>query len=359
MDTKKLKVDLQFYGVKIGNLQEKIRATGAGPASNITFSIEEIPINAPVTEFLTESSPYEIKKDSEIFKLFKSDEYITDILFPKTPNFYNQKTAKGVPYYKIALFHGCKCIATTVFQKCDLWREGLQCKFCAIEFSLENNSTIPVKLPEDLAEVAWYAKTYDDISFFTLTTGSSKNPEGLTKHLCNCIKAIKIKSGIPIHIQVSPNGNIKSIKDLYDAGADTIGIHIESFDKKVRSEILPGKNRIDIETYKIFWKEAVNVFGRNQVSSFIVTGIGESTDSILEGSKMLCEMGVYPYIVPLHPVPNTPLSFKRSIDPDKLTEIYESVSRLLKENNLSWQNSLAGCVRCRSCSALPEFEDIT
>lgn len=356
MDTKKLKVDLQFYGVKIDSLKERIRATGAGPASNVTFSIGEVPINAPVTEFLTESSPYEIKKDFKIYKLFRSDEYIADILFPKTPNFYNQKTAKGIPYHKIALFHGCNCIATTVFQKCDLWRDGSQCRFCAIEFSLENDSTVPVKSPEELAEVAWYAKLYDNARFFTLTTGSSKNPEGLIKHLCNCIKSIKSKSGIPVHIQVSPNGNIKSIRDLYDAGADTIGIHIESFDKKVRSELLPGKNRIDIDTYILFWKEAVSIFGKNQVSSFIVTGLGESMSSIIEGSHLLCELGVYPYIVPLHPVPKTHLELKRSLSPDKQIEIYETVSSFLRNNDLSWKKSIAGCVRCRSCSGLPEFE---
>ncbi|OGL47504.1 MAG: hypothetical protein A2149_01025 [Candidatus Schekmanbacteria bacterium RBG_16_38_11] len=359
MDTKRLKVDLQSFGVKIENLKERVRNFGAGPASNITFSINEIPINAPVTDFLTKTSPYEIKKESNEFKLFKSDKYVADVQLPPLPNFYNEKTDEGVPYHKIALFHGCDCIATTVFQTCDFWREGLQCKFCAIEFSLKNDATIPVKSPENLAEVALYAKVHDKVSFFTMTTGVSRNPEKLLKHLCKCIHEIKTKSGLGVHIQISPMGSLKGIKELYDAGADTIGIHIESFDKNVRNNLLPGKNKIDIETYKLFWKEAVNVFGKNQVSSFIVTGLGESINSVLEGSEMLCEIGVYPYIVPLHPVPQTPLEHKRSLDPETQIRIYEEASRFLKKYGLSWKKSLAGCVRCRSCSAISEFEDIT
>jgi len=357
MDSKRLKVDLQYFGVKIPPLRERIRATGAGPASNITFLINDIPINAPVTDFLTQTSPYEIRKNFNGFELFKLDRYIADVQLPPIPSFYNKKTAKGIPYYKIALFHGNDCIATTVFQKCDLWREGLQCKFCAIEFSLKNGDTIPVKSPDELAEVACHAKLYDNVSYFTLTTGSSKQPEDLIKHLCSCINAIKTKSCLPVHIQISPMGSLQCIKELYDSGADTIGIHIESFDEKVRNELLPGKNRIDIKTYTLFWKEAVNIFGKNQVSSFIVTGLGESMDSVIEGSEMLCEIGVYPYIVPLHPVPQTPLGLKKSLEPEKQIEIYEAVSRFLKKYNLSWKNSLAGCVRCRSCSALPEFEN--
>ncbi|OGL47274.1 MAG: hypothetical protein A2W05_11290 [Candidatus Schekmanbacteria bacterium RBG_16_38_10] len=357
MDIKRLKVDLQFYGVKIDSLKERVRATGAGPASNITFSIKDIPINAPVAEFLIKSTPYEIKNDFDVFRLFKSNEYITEIIFPKIPDFYNQKTEKGIPYYKIALFHGCDCIATTVFQNCNLWRDGSQCKFCAIEFSLKNDATVPVKSPEDLAEVAAYAKENDGISYFTLTTGSLKNPDNLLKHLCNCIKSIKTKAGIPVHIQISPTIDLKGIKELHNAGADTIGIHIESFDKKVRNDLLPGKNKIDIKTYILFWKEAVKIFGKNQVSSFIVTGLGESKDSVIEGSEMLCELGVYPNIVPLHPVPQTPLAFKRSLEPEKQIELYEKVSFFLNKYNLSWKNSLAGCVRCRSCSAISEFEN--
>src|SRR4030067_866728 len=100
MDIKKLKVDLQSFGVKIEDLRERVRATGAGPASNITFSINDVPINAPVTDFLTETSPYKIKRDVNEFKLFKSNKYVADVEFPPIPKFYNKKTAKGIPYHK-------------------------------------------------------------------------------------------------------------------------------------------------------------------------------------------------------------------------------------------------------------------
>ena len=118
----------------------------------------------------------------------------------------------------------------------------------------------------------------------------------------------------------------------------------------------PGKAVIDKSRFIGSWKEAVAIFGRNQVSSFIIAGLGETTDSIIEGAALLCDLGVYPFIVPLRPIPGTTLEAQTPPEPIAMIDIYEQASTLLQRSGLSWKKSRAGCVRCGACSGLPDFE---
>ena len=153
-----------------------------------------------------------------------------------------------------------------------------------------------------------------------------------------------------------PPRDLSHLERLKESGADTMGIHIESFDFTVLNNIAPCKASYSLEHYITTWKEAVRLLGRNQVSSFIILGLGERTQSLLDGVALLCEMGVYPFLVPLRPIPGTPLGLNSPPDPDYMISLYQQAALLLRENGLSWKNSRAGCVRCGACSALPDFE---
>jgi hypothetical protein len=62
---------------------------------------------------------------------------------------------------------------------------------------------------------------------------------------------------------------------------------------------------IGIQHYERAWKKAVALFGPNQVSSFLIAGLGESPASIVWGSEVLADMGVYPFVVPFRPIPGS------------------------------------------------------
>ena len=70
------------------------------------------------------------------------------------PKFYDLQTDEGVAYDKIAKLHGKNVLATTVVQTCVRYDESERCRFCAIEASLDAGTTIAVKTPAMLAEVA-------------------------------------------------------------------------------------------------------------------------------------------------------------------------------------------------------------
>ena len=59
---------------------------------------------------------------------------------------------------------------------------------------------------------------------------------------------------------------------MREAGADAIGIHVESLDDEVRRRWMPGKATVPLAQYREAWREAVRVFGRNQVSTYLSSG---------------------------------------------------------------------------------------
>ena len=355
MATKHLVTELQSLGLRIqeGLLQ---RNGGAGPAEGGTIVIQGQAVSIPVSGHYVPHSPYTLKRAENRYRIFKNGEFKSTVELVSRPAFYDLQTPEGVPYKKIALLHGQDCLATTVLQTCDHWQSHRQCRFCGIEVSLRNQSTLPIKTPEQLAEVAWKAKELDGIRQVVLTTGTSSLPGDEVNLLSCCAAAIKQATGLPVHAQCLPPPEPASLVLLKTAGVDTIGLHIESFDREVLARMAPAKAAIGLSKYEQAWKEAVELFGPNQVSSFLIVGLGEEQDSIIQGSERLADLGVFPFVVPLRPIPGSAMEKATPPDHGIMTEIYEKVAEILRRKGLSSGQSLSGCVRCGACSALSFYE---
>ena len=351
-----LTTSLQSTGVKIQNPIQQ-RKGGAGPADGITIILNGRSINVSVSGNYVSQSPYSIQLENETHFLYKNRYPISKVSLPDVPRYYSLKTHDGIPYNKIALLHGSSCLASTIFQNCIYWDSDKRCTFCGIELSLETNTTILKKTPQQLLEVSKAAVELDKVRHVTLTTGTQAHSSDELQYLATCCSTIKSETNLPIHVQFSPPTDLKLLNILKKAGADTVGIHIESFDFNVLKNAAPCKAELGLKTYIETWKEAISLFGKNQVSSFIILGLGEENESIIEGASLLCELGVYPFILPLRPIPGTPFANNKPPSPTKMISIYQQVSALLKIHDLSWKKSKAGCVRCGACSALPDFED--
>jgi len=348
---------LQSQGVKVYDHTNR-RKGGAGPSEGITIVLNGRPVSIPTSSNFVLQSPYSIKTVNGTYYLFKNGSSLVPIEIPDIPHYYSLKTHNGVPYNKIALLHGEDCLASTVFQNCIYWNLPKRCTFCGIELSLETKTTIPIKSPQQLSEVAKAAVKLDRVQHVTLTTGTQANSSDELHYLATCCSCIKNETNLPVHVQFMPPSDLRLLELLKKSGADTVGIHIESFERSVLARVAPCKAELGLKTYLKTWKEAINIFGRNQVSSFIIVGLGEKRESIIDGAALLCELGVYPFILPLRPIPGTSLTSNAPPDPVEIISIYQEVAPLLKQYGLSWHNSKAGCVRCGACSALPDFEDV-
>ncbi len=347
---------LQSLGIRVPGAITG-RTCGAGPAEGRAFLIDGMPVNVPISAPYVKASPFVLKEDeNDRFMLFKGDEPIGGVSVVPEPRFYRLIGSDGVSYRQIALLHGRNCLATTVLQRCVNWRTSQGCAFCGTELSLEKGTTIPQKSPSQLAAVAKAAAALDGVSHVVLTSGIADPPGTEIPYLARCAAAIKSVVDLPVQVQFSPPPDIGLMTELKAAGVDSVGIHIECFDAHTLERVAPAKARIGFKRYEAVWRRAVSLFGPNQVSSFLIAGLGEPPGSIVRGSETLADLGVYPFVVPFRPIPGSRMQHRLPPPPSVMKPVYEAVSELLVQKGLSQAACRAGCVRCGACSALPVYE---
>lgn len=344
-------IELQNQGVK-GRFTEKGRKGGAGPADDKAFRIGQHTLMIPTLNNPAQHSDFAVLEEEDGRLLLKRDDknigYLEEV--PK-PKFYALRTKDGIPYRKIALLHGADCLASTVVQECIRYNEPKQrCRFCGIGVSLKSGDTIHTKTPEQLAEVAAAAKSLDSVTHVTLTSGTTDLRNKGAEYLGECAQAVKSETGLPIHVQFEPPEDRDIYRRLKEKGVDNVGIHIESFDPAVRKKVTPGKASIDEETYFRAFEDAVKVFGKNQVSTYVILGLGENEEITLDQCRRAIDIGVYPFLVPIRPILSTFMADFDPPDAGYLERIYEKVSAMMNEKGMDSEKSNSGCVKCKACS---------
>jgi radical SAM protein (TIGR04043 family) len=362
LDDRQLLVELQSLGVRVvdetaGTLPG--RRGGAGPSDAMFLWVRGLPLTVPSHAAFVDASPYTVRVSDPPARramLWREDQLIGPVTLPPRPKIYDMATADGIPYWKIALLH-LDSIASTVVQKCIYWDTPEQCGFCGIELT-RGEQTIPVKTPAMLAEVCTAARDLDHAVDVTLTTGSLNRRDRGAIYISRCAHAIKEACGLPIQVQFEPPDDLRVLDEVRRAGVDAVGIHAETFDPDVLARVAPGKAQCGIEGYFATWERAVEVFGRGAVTTYVLLGMGEKPELILEGCRRATEMGVYPFVVPLRPVPGTLMADSPAPDPDYVGRIYAEVSAMIADAGLNHLDAKAGCARCQACSGLSAWERV-
>jgi radical SAM protein (TIGR04043 family) len=324
------------------------RAGGAGPSNDGHMVVDGANAALP----LNPASPYTVR-DGRVFA--GTVDLGLSVQPVARPRFYDLTTADGVPYRKIALLHGRDVLATTVVQTCIRYGEDQRCRFCTIEESLRAGSTVAAKTPAQLAEVAEAAVRLDGVRQMVMTTGTTAGPDRGARHLVRCVRAVlDAVPGLPIQVQIEPPGDLGVLGELHVAGATSVGIHVESLDDEVRRRWMPGKSTVPLREYEAAWDEAVRVFGRNRVSTYLLVGLGEQPDDLVAGAARLIERGVYPFVVPMRPMLGTLARRDGATAPSPalVRDVTERVAGLLRAAGMSGADQQAGCAACGACSAL-------
>ncbi|MHA1272884.1 MAG: radical SAM protein [Promethearchaeota archaeon] len=334
------------------------RKGGAGPLGGRYFFLED-------GETLVNVALWNDKKKSNLTLKDWSDGYFEVYderekgffckmeLIPE-PKFYNKLTSDGIEMKKIALVHGYDCLSSTIYQKCKYWACGEACKFCGIELSLAYGTTILEKNYKQMNEVIAAAMEEGRCNHMTLTSGTTEESDKGAKRYIELLKGIRKEyPDLPLHIQIEPIDDLSYLEKLKDAGADTIGIHIEILDEFLREIITPGKAKIPNDQFKKSWERAIDIFGKNQVETYILTGFGESPNDFIDSLEEVVSIGVIPYITPVRAIPGVKSTIP-IMNHNTLLEIYSLAAKMMKKYNVNPLEHKAGCVKCGGCSAINE-----
>jgi radical SAM protein (TIGR04043 family) len=361
MPTARLINELQSFGMRLVDPKAGAdsRRGGAGPSDHKAITIDGMTVMAPVHTAPAFESPYLVEKPDAFgrSRVLRDGVPIGDVSFPLRPKFYDLQTADGVPYSKIAVLHGRDVLATTVLQTCIRYQSRTKtCQFCAIGQSLAAGRTIERKTPAHLAEVAEAAVRLDGVKHMVMTTGTPAGADRGAAILAESVAAVKAAVDLPIQVQCEPPDDDVWFGRLKAAGADSLGMHLEAVSERVRRRIMPGKAQVSVARYFTAFEAAVPVFGRGQVSSYILAGLGDTSEEILDVCARMVTIGVYPFVVPFVPISGTPLESHPAPTAAFMHAILEPLSRMLAEGGLASVKVKAGCAKCGACSALSTYE---
>jgi radical SAM protein (TIGR04043 family) len=356
-----LLTELQTRGMRLVNPSAGAasRRGGAGPSDHKAVTVDGVTLMIPVHTAGAFDSPFVLDAPGAdgSATLRRGHIPIAQVAPGQAPRFYALKTAEGVPYSHIATLHGADVLATTVLQTCIRYESRRKaCRFCAIGQSLAAGRTVERKTPAQLAEVARAAVALDGVKHMVLTTGTPPTPDRGAQLLCESARAIKAAVDLPLQGQCEPPDTDAWFQRMKDAGIDTLGMHLEVIGDELRQRILPGKNEVPMARYWQAFEAAVAVFGRGQVSTYLLAGLGDSEQQILDTSRRLLDIGVYPFVVPFVPIAGTPLESHAPPDAAFMRRVLEPLGAMVAQAGMRAEDIKAGCGKCAACSTLSRFE---
>jgi radical SAM protein (TIGR04043 family) len=364
-DVRTILTELQSLGLRWTDPRSRdsglSRVGGAGPSDHKAVTLEGQTIMVPIHTLPAAASPYRavVEPNGRHARLFRDEMPVGTLSFPRKPRFYDLETEDGIPYWKIATLHSSDVLATTILQTCVRFRRrDTSCQFCAIEQSLASGKTIDRKTPAQLAEVARAAVELDGVTHMVMTTGTPPGLDRGAEILCESARGVKAVVDLPLQGQCEPPADDFWFARMAESGIESLGMHLEAVNDEVRKCIMPGKAEVSLSHYLRAFEAAVAVFGRGQVSTYILAGLGDTEDEIVKMASRLAGMGVYPFVVPFVPISGTPLAHRAPPSIALMRRLYERLESLLAAAGLRAGDIKAGCGRCGACSALKAFEPV-
>ncbi|MBU2560385.1 radical SAM protein [archaeon] len=349
MNITKTKIMLQASGVRmdnchVGELHARFDYDHSG------FFMEDVPVIVRPGKW-TEYSPFEIREQNGGHAIFDDGEFFTKVTIPPKPGFLEKTTSEGVPMYRLGELIFTGNFSLMVNQECFFWKTGKQCCFCTVG----KQDFLKTKTPEQIVEAVGAGVGEGVIKRVNISTGWQDGPDLGIACVAEVIKKVKEHFDLPVSASdILPPEDEKYLERLFEAGADSLMINIECFDGAVRKKALPGKGEISLERYRRAFEKAVSLFDDNQVASRIFAGLGESDESIFEGSEYIADLGVIPYLTPVHPATGSRLDGQKPPGAERMTGLYLGVSKIIKEHGLDPFAVRAGMVPSGGESALKE-----
>jgi len=298
-----------------------------------------------------------VKNGSSQYEVWADDEKYTDITLLPRPRFYDSTTDSGIPRHKLAVIVGPGHIRSVVNQTCYYHQLGKPCLFCAVQKWWDAN--VEKALP-DIAATIGAGFREGAVQHVSLTTGTLGTKGKGLEDLVMTARLIQKRAGteIPVMLEFEPIADFSLLESLLkeakQAGVTTVSCNIECFDENIREDVMPVKGKIPVDTYVKTWEKCLDIFGKNEVFTVAIAGIGEGDDSILRGIEMAAAHGVMTFLVPHSPAKGAVYEDMGAPDADRMLSLYERAAAIYEKYGLDLCVSQAGCVHGGGFSAIKD-----
>lgn len=227
----------------------------------------------------------------------------------------------------------------TVSEKCIY-----DCKFCPVP-KIQGG----IKDNQKVCRMVADAYATGSLRAISLTSGVSVSPEIEVERMVSVIKDLTRDYDLPIGVSVYPTKD--SSEKLYAAGASEVKYNVETMDTEIFSRVCP---ELSLQEVLDALGNAVDVFGKNNVCSNFILGLGESDAIVKEGVTLLTELDVIPVLRPISPHPlRRDLIDVRRPDAQRLIRLGSMVRDMLDHNSLHADKARTMCLPCTGCDLTP------
>lgn len=354
MDNVDLKVELLCRGALVAEEGWDYYKRSAGFQIKIDGTLVSVPSIGKYDRYsFVKGTPYEIVRTDSTWGLKKDGELLREVTVADVPEFYEEVTSDGVKMKKVFQVCGWTCLLTGVVQSCSLQRTGTECRFCGTIYNPEYEGRLDTKTPRQLAEAA-VAGYKEGMEHIVITSGIMPSPDRGARLLEDAAKAIRDLSDIPIQAELAPPKDMKYLESLCEH-VDSVSINVETIDQDIRAAACPDKSQISYDDYFRAWEISRDILGDNQVNSWLIAGLGETDEVIIDGATRLADAGVFPFLVPLRSTKGTGFEKMPTPTAERIGTLGRKVAGIAKDAGLEPEKCKAGCLKCSACSPVRDF----
>lgn len=289
---------------KFGHITFQDYATTGGVVVQINDAIYA---NVPA---VFENTPFRIDLSENNFVLKYQDEILPlNINIIPVPQYALNNTLLegGAPVRELVMTHADRMRISPI-HGC-----AYHCQFCTC--NNQKYMEIPIGQLDQAVQIA-LKDTNNTPRHILISGGTPRAEKGSYEYLNNVYHFFPNKyKEFEFDIMLSPrgmysgeadeNGYIDFLKYLHDdCGIITMSINLELYNDTMRKEFIPDKWEIGKENYLLFIRNAVSIFGQDNIRSSLVVGL-EKKDDTLKGVKELVNCGCIPVLSAFVPAPGT------------------------------------------------------
>ena len=236
-----------------------------------------------------EDEPYTLDVIDDKMRLMSDGKELEEVFLLPKPRWYGKKTSRGTLMETVVTRTG-DILYICPNHHCHYWNEGLQCKFCDIDymalFSIKMGRGFRTKVdPEDLYETICEVVKEGGRYHNWFWTGGADPRLAYSGELDFCIDLLRaVKRGIkdtlgveverlPINLIISPFKK-DDLQRLYDEGASAFGGYLETWNREQFELNCPGKAKyFGYDEHIKRTLDAVSIFGEGNVNCGHTVGV--------------------------------------------------------------------------------------
>ncbi|MFC1941694.1 radical SAM protein [Chloroflexota bacterium] len=297
-----------------------------------------------------------VRNNSGQYEVWWDEKKYTDITLLPRPRFYDYTTTSGVSMHKLAVIVGPGHLRSVVNQRCYYQQIGKPCRFCAVQHwwnaNLEKAST-------EIADTIKAGVSEGIVKHVSLTTATLNTTGKGLEDLVEAAKLIRERVKVPVMLEFEPINDYSLLdsllREVKQAGVTTVSSNIECFNEKLRQQVMPAKGKISVADYVKTWEKCLEIFGKNEVFTVAVVGIGEDDKSILGGVEMAASHGIMTFLVPHSPAMGAAFEDMDSPTATRMLSLYQQAVAIYEKYGLDLCACQAGCVRGSGFSAIKDM----